>query len=762
MNNLYKYTRTITKRNELRNFIKTILWILMSAAIALSSNINVTMAKLQLQQNPDSISAERASVYDPLTEKTLYEKTPESGIKWGAMGSTAKIMTIHVALEAVKAGIVSLDDMVTISDKAATQACNCFPGKLDGNWLEGGDKMTLDDALYSVALSHGEPTVALAEFIAKAVKSGSKEPSKSEEESKDLENYFISLMNDEVHKIGLLQTNFMTVHGGDKQGQYTTPEDLIQIWNYAVESNEKFLEYTGMRSHNTTVYTTAYGMPVTFDFELGKSYNYHPGVDGDKGGASKDCKSCLVSQATRIGRTLIEANLQSNAYTDSDGNYHAENYKDADKLFTRGFEALFLPEPLGQSAPWGAIKDHSLACISWHRAASAVITPQNQMKIITWDLDLNEDQIEELECKEAEFPLKQANVKKEPKINKNFSKLKSVKASRQSRNIFEIEDDGNKPSKFNPEIILTTSLPNEVDIIYVGGGYLVVAEGSDNGSLKLSSWGIPKDCPAFYIDSINVGFGTDIKLQKIKDGKLVSIHRSPDEDIILQSWSLDINTGRFDPGPLSKRTGPKAIEFDASGRGQVFLEAQLVTAIKTLDKNWELIGWTIYPQTGQINQRGSDKGGKGSILSVVHVPGFGKNDIYATALRRDKANKMKIIVYSFLPNGELQRMGEKNTNYKVSAQGIISIESYFEEGVLVAAREGKSSTETIMSIWSLDEKDDGKVDVNFVVEERSGPLNELIGFCRVPDNQAEGDFLFAHRNFFDYRLELEGWRSGER
>lgn len=315
-----------------------------------------------------TVDAQRATLYDPLRQVDMFKRTgsPERA----AMGSVAKIMTMHVALRALKAGKVSLSDVVRISDKAAAQGCNCFPGSFDTKTLKGGEKMTLQDALYSVALSLGEPTVATAEFIANAVNHGIKDTGTTWTQSASLEQEFINMMNQRVSEIGLSNTHFMTVHGGDADGQYSTTDDLTRLFNFARYDTPAFITYLGFRTH--TIKLTLPDGTVKW-YPESKQYKYYPGIDADKNGGSDQCMHCLAAQATRLSRTLQVAVTQSH-----------DEFTDAGNLFQYGFASLFRPVRTGDSGTQiGAAKEQSLDC-SPSRAVHGIVSSSNYLGLTTW------------------------------------------------------------------------------------------------------------------------------------------------------------------------------------------------------------------------------------------------------------------------------------------------------------------------------------------------------------------------------------------
>jgi D-alanyl-D-alanine carboxypeptidase len=336
-----------------------------SVALALFLVLLASVSQAAALSSSD-LTAERAAIYDPSSDEFLYSQMGSPAE--AAMGSTAKIMTMYVALNAVANGDVALFDKITISDKAATQGCNCF-NDVDGT-LEGGDQMFLRDALYSVAISDGEPTVAVAEHVAQAVIDGVVDPTLTDEEAAEWEQDFIGLMNEAVDSMGLTHTHFMTPHGGDADGQYTTVEDLARIWNVGVEVHDKWLDFLGWWDRDLLVFHdgSAFGTP----YHASLSHGYYPGVEGSKGGNSIECQDCWVASANRLGRRLIVTNMQSD-----------DNKADAKTQFAAGFAQVFEPKQVGGVANVASIVDHALDC-SGNDVISAARDAGNQMLLNRW------------------------------------------------------------------------------------------------------------------------------------------------------------------------------------------------------------------------------------------------------------------------------------------------------------------------------------------------------------------------------------------
>ena len=88
------------------------------------------------------INSKSAILIDFQTGRILYEKNSREALP---PASVTKIMTLILVLEAVRDGRVSLDDLVTTSDRAAGMGGTQI-------WLEPGERMPLREMLYAVAV----------------------------------------------------------------------------------------------------------------------------------------------------------------------------------------------------------------------------------------------------------------------------------------------------------------------------------------------------------------------------------------------------------------------------------------------------------------------------------------------------------------------------------------------------------------------------------------------------------------------------------
>ncbi len=119
--------------------------------------------------------------------------------------SVTKLMTMYVALKAVKEGRMQLDTLLTVSPVAASQA----PSKMG---FPAGTTVTLENALaMTMVKSANDMAVVVAEGV-----SGSIEK-------------FADEMNRNALRIGMTQTSYVNPNGLPEEGQITSARDMAML-----------------------------------------------------------------------------------------------------------------------------------------------------------------------------------------------------------------------------------------------------------------------------------------------------------------------------------------------------------------------------------------------------------------------------------------------------------------------------------------------------------------------------------------------------
>lgn len=151
-------------------------------------------------------------------------------------------------------------------------------------YLQRGEMLSVRDLLYGLMLQSGNDcAVALAVIVGGSVPG------------------FVKLMNETAVKAGAENTHFVTPNGLHDDEHYTTARDLCAISCYAMK-NEIFREIVASKRHRTSYYGHDYDR--NFPNKNKILFNYEGG-NGIKTGFTKRSGRCLVSSATRNGKTYI-------------------------------------------------------------------------------------------------------------------------------------------------------------------------------------------------------------------------------------------------------------------------------------------------------------------------------------------------------------------------------------------------------------------------------------------------------------------------
>lgn len=217
-----------------------------------------------------TILSRYAVIYDRASKTVLWGKKENTAVP---MASTTKIMTAIVMLEQI--GTDRLQEEVIV-DKEAARTVGSRLG------LSTGDKITYNDLLYGLMLCSGnDAAVQIAISTAGSVEE------------------FAKLMNKKAEELGLENTQFVTPHGLDEDGHYTTALELAKITDYALE-NKKIAEVVSTKQY--TVKIDGYSKTISNTNEL---LGYLEGVKGVKTGYTSKAGRCLVTLTNRDGFEII-------------------------------------------------------------------------------------------------------------------------------------------------------------------------------------------------------------------------------------------------------------------------------------------------------------------------------------------------------------------------------------------------------------------------------------------------------------------------
>lgn len=213
------------------------------------------------------INARSAIVMDFDSGRVLFGKN--AGIK-RPMASTTKVMTAIIALENC-----DLNEVVTVSRNAALVQGSTIN-------LSTGEKLTMKELMYGLLLRSGnDAAIAIAEHIGGSV------------------DGFAQMMNNKARDIGAYNTHFITPHGLDEAGHYSTAYDMALITRYALK----------IPVFNEIVKTQSIQVGKRMMNNTNEMLWGYEGADGVKTGYTGKAGRCLITSATRDGRRFISVVL---------------------------------------------------------------------------------------------------------------------------------------------------------------------------------------------------------------------------------------------------------------------------------------------------------------------------------------------------------------------------------------------------------------------------------------------------------------------
>lgn len=232
------------------------------AAIGIVTSANIVQAK---QSQP----VLAALLLNMSTGQILYEKNADVSIP---PASLTKVMTMYLALDAVKSGNISLEQKARISRTAARTGGSSMH-------LKTGEKIPLVRLLTGMAVASGnDAAIATAQWVNRNL------------------NKFVAQMNVKARKLGLSNTVFKNPTGLPAQGQKTTARDMMTLCRAYLRNHPQ-----AMRFHNTRFFLHRGRVLHNTNSLLGTV----PGVNGLKTGFTNASGYNLVLTAQRNDTRLM-------------------------------------------------------------------------------------------------------------------------------------------------------------------------------------------------------------------------------------------------------------------------------------------------------------------------------------------------------------------------------------------------------------------------------------------------------------------------
>ena len=224
------------------------------------------------------VNVDHIIIQDHYSGKILYEKEADESIYPASM---TKIMTAIVVFDLLKKGETSLDEPITISEKAWRMSQSGYSSM----FIMLNDQVSVEDLLKGIIIVSGnDACVALAEGL-----SGTEED-------------FVILMNEKAEEIGLVNTNFNNSSGINDVNNYSTARDILIMSRYMILNYPEYYTYF---KDTTFTWDRTGGDPITQGNRNPLLYK-NIGADGIKTGFLTVEKYSLAASML-VGKRRINA-----------------------------------------------------------------------------------------------------------------------------------------------------------------------------------------------------------------------------------------------------------------------------------------------------------------------------------------------------------------------------------------------------------------------------------------------------------------------
>lgn len=213
--------------------------------------------------------AEEAFLVDFHTGAVLLNKNGDVRMPPSSM---SKMMTTYMVFDRLDDGRLSLDDKLTVSEKAWRKGGSKM-------FVEVGNQVSVEDLLRGVIIQSGnDACIVLAEGLA-----GSEEA-------------FAELMTEKAHEIGLSNSNFVNATGWPDENHYVTSRDLATLAQRIIEDHPEYYHYYSEKEFTWNDIRQGNRNPLLYR---------NVGADGLKTGHTEAAGYGLTASAVQNGRRLI-------------------------------------------------------------------------------------------------------------------------------------------------------------------------------------------------------------------------------------------------------------------------------------------------------------------------------------------------------------------------------------------------------------------------------------------------------------------------
>lgn len=282
--------------------------------------ISIAVTTPSLAQEAYETKAAQAILIDARTGRVLFEKDADTPVPPASM---SKMMTMIMVFEALKAGTLTLDQQLTVSEDAWRRG-----GAVSGGstmYAEVKSSIRLEDLIKgAIVQSANDACIVMAEALAGG------EPA------------FAQSMTRRARDLGAVNATFKNATGLPDPEHRMSVRDLSVMARHIITRFPDYYKYYSLPAFTWNNITQQNRNPLLKDY---------PGADGMKTGYTKEAGYGLVGSAERDGRRLIMviAGLKS----------IAERRQEAQSLLDWGFrqfraiDVYAKGDRVGQARVWG-------------------------------------------------------------------------------------------------------------------------------------------------------------------------------------------------------------------------------------------------------------------------------------------------------------------------------------------------------------------------------------------------------------------------
>ncbi len=246
------------------------------------------------------VAAKGAVLMDASSGQVLFAQDAKEELP---PASVTKVMTMLLLLEGCENKRISMKDVVTVSENAASMGGSQM-------YLEPGEKHTVEELMMGIAMvSANDACVAMAEHLCGSVE------------------MFVEKMNHRASELGMKHSNFVNTNGLPVANHYSSAYDI------AIMTRELLQHKASHELLTREQAVVQVGLPgKEKEFELintNKLLKQYEGAIGVKTGFTQDAMYCLSAAAERNGTRLIAVVLGSETST--------VRFDEAKKLLDYGF-----------------------------------------------------------------------------------------------------------------------------------------------------------------------------------------------------------------------------------------------------------------------------------------------------------------------------------------------------------------------------------------------------------------------------------------